>query len=62
MVCCSLNSKFQARPIIATIGVPNEIKDRIKDDHISFYQTFFKFQDFDSITFDFFYYIKSFNV
>ena len=48
-ICSPLNSKYKPRPIIATIGVPIEIKNNIRKDEISMYRNFFYFKDFDSV-------------
>ena len=44
-ICSPLNSKFEARPIIATIGIPEMIKSRIKND-AGIYSEMFYFKDF----------------
>ena len=47
-ICSPLNSKYEARPIIATIGIPDKIKQRIKND-AGIYSEMFYFQDFENI-------------
>ena len=54
-ICSRFNSQFQPRPLIATIGIPNEIKTRIIND-ASPYEPIFhlglsydKFKNFDNI-------------
>ena len=47
-ICSPLNSKYEPRPIIATIGIPNEIKQRIIND-AGIYSSMIYFQDFDDV-------------
>ena len=47
-ICSSLNDKKEARPIIASIGIPVEIKDRIKSE-AGDYKNFIEFKDYESI-------------
>ena len=48
-ICSPLNSKYEPRPIIATIGIDSSIKNRIKNDAGEIFTTMFYFKDFDSI-------------
>ena len=47
-ICSPLNSKYEPRPIIATIGIPEEIKQRIIND-AGMYSALFYFKDFDDV-------------
>ena len=47
-ICSPLNSKYEPRPIIASIGVPDYIKNRIITD-AGIYSPMFVFQDFDDV-------------
>ena len=47
-ICSPFNEQLKGRPIIATIGVPEEIKDRIYNESGD-YKYFIKFKDYDSI-------------
>ena len=47
-ICSPINEKFEARPIIATIGVPNEIKERINNE-AGMYRDYIEFKDYESI-------------
>ena len=47
-ICSPLNSKYEPRPIIATIEIPEKIKIRIKNDAGIFSEMFY-FQDFDNV-------------
>ena len=47
-ICSPLNEKEEPRPIIASIGVPQSIKDRIISEAGS-YSSFVKFKEYDSI-------------
>ena len=47
-ICSPINDKFEARPIIATIGVPDEIKERINNE-AGMYKDYIEFKDYDSI-------------
>ena len=55
-ICSFFNSMHQPRPLIATIGIPNEIKDQIIEHSKKYEQifqldlTYDKFRDFDNIT------------
>ena len=54
-ICSPLNAQYQARPLIASIGIPNEIKQQMISDSEKFENTiFFKltqnsFKEFDNI-------------
>ena len=47
-ICSIMNDKNKARPVIASIRVPDDIKDRIKNE-AGIYQTLVKFKEYDSI-------------
>ena len=47
-ICSPLNSKYEPRPIIASIGVPEYIKNRIITD-AGIYSPMIVFQDFDNV-------------
>ena len=47
-ICSRLNDKFEARPIIASIGVPQAIKDRIIAE-AGLYATLVQFKEYESI-------------
>ena len=47
-ICSPINDKFEARPIIATIGVPDEIKERINNE-AGMYRDYIEFKNYDSI-------------
>ena len=47
-ICSIMNDKNEARPVIASIRVPDDIKDRIKNE-AGIYQTLVKFKEYDSI-------------
>ena len=55
-ICSFFNSMHQPRPLIATIGIPNKIKDQIIEHSKKYEQifqldlTYDKFRDFDNIT------------
>ena len=54
-ICSAFNPQYQARPLIASLGIPKEIKEQmIKDSEKSFDEIFFKltedsFKEFNSI-------------
>ena len=47
-ICSIMNDKNEARPVIASIGVPDDIKDRITTEAGS-YQNLVKFKEYNSI-------------
>ena len=47
-ICSPLNEKFEPRPIIASIGLPNELKNRIEDES-GIYKDYIKFKEYESI-------------
>ena len=47
-ICSPLNEKFEPRPIIASIGLPNELKNKIEDDS-GIYKDYIKFKEYESI-------------
>ena len=47
-ICSPMNDKFQARPIIASIGLPESIKQKIID-QAGDYKDFIKFVEYESI-------------
>ena len=47
-ICSPLNEKFEPRPIIASIGLPNELKNKIEDES-GIYKDYIKFKEYESI-------------
>ena len=47
-ICSIMNDKYEPRPVIAVIGVPDDIKDRITDEADS-YRISVKFKEYNSI-------------